>query len=156
MPNSEVWSATFEHLHDDKGVVHEDPRKKDPVLVKHVTRCKLSRKGNGFSVIGVALCSLRDEYDWRYGIKNSLQRALAAAGLCEEITEKEGRLHIQSNKHYKQHDFMPLKPEYQIAIKSFFDELPIKDYAPHIRIGEVVDGSIPPQNMTGLAYTGMD
>lgn len=74
------WLAHFDHLHDStKGIeqtfVDEHDR---PIItkVKHVTLCSLRNTLSGETFEGVANCSMKDEYDWRKGVKMALSMAV--------------------------------------------------------------------------------
>ncbi len=56
-----------------------------PIELRHVTTCILSTRADGtpWEVVGtgVSKCSVKDKYNWRKGIKDSLERAIADAGI---------------------------------------------------------------------------
>jgi hypothetical protein len=151
----QLWIARFDHQHDDKKGVWYQPKPGDPkgLRVKHITRCKLSHKGKqAIFVTGMSPCSLKDEYDWRFGIRRAFQKALERAGFCEFI-EADGHETIK-----------PLKAQYAEAMKSFFTEMKIKDYWPHNGrkpiAGEVVDENgrllLPAETKNGTYHLGAD
>ena len=79
------WLAHFSHRHDSKGLPYEFRDRNDrPITtkVKHVTTCTLSNllQNNPFTVEGEAFCSMKDQYDWKKGIKGALVRTLENMG----------------------------------------------------------------------------
>lgn len=132
-----AWIATFHHRHDEGGFAFLHPRTGKTSTVQHVTECRLAGEDGKFAIVGFSLCSKRDKYNWQLGINRSLKDALSRAGLCELDNYGEATA---------------LKPEYGIAMSSFYTELKVKDYAPHNLAGNMT----PTANRQGLAYAGCD
>lgn len=104
--DGKTWLAKFKHQHAEKGAVMG----REPIPVKHLTICELSwKRPSGVTVVGESRCSVKDTYQWRFGLKQSLIRALHNAGISQE------------------HD----KARYGLILKKFFEALRIKDYWPH-------------------------
>lgn len=70
----QTWVAQFAHHHGRFRHVPTGTRG------KHITTCQLGVKRQLGYVAGEAICSLKDPYDWRVGLKLSLERALAMLG----------------------------------------------------------------------------
>lgn len=106
--NGKTYLATFAHQHCeeskdpmDKVYVDEGPgnfrmvkRVIKPLVVpsklgkmklRHITTCTL-REGATEVGMGMARCHVKDDYDWKKGIKASLRMAIAGAGLPEGPT----------------------------------------------------------------------
>lgn len=168
MPSQDSdWVVTFSHQHDStKGVEYVDAIEgSKPVRVQHITTAKLSSTNDLSKWIkGVSLTSLKDEYDWRLGLKKAFQRCLAKLGYCQEVRNKEGVLIPVANRpgehtFYAYQDFIPRSEEYGEAMASFYRELPIRGYAPFVvKEGVVVvePSDAPAETRNGTAHCGMD
>jgi hypothetical protein len=64
------------------------PSPEGEIKLRHITSCSLSTSADGkeWAVVGAgnSYCSIRDKYRWRKGIKESLRRAITAAGIENE------------------------------------------------------------------------
>jgi len=64
------------------------------VKARHLTKCVLFRKGKGSAYdpigFGTSRCSVKDDYDWRLGIKTSLRRAITASRVIDPTLPSEG------------------------------------------------------------------
>ena len=78
------FEAQFSHYHSGHGVDVRTVGREGSIKVKHLTICVLSEKGSPKAALGEAACSLKDTYNWRYGIKLSLERALEVIGVSRE------------------------------------------------------------------------
>jgi hypothetical protein len=123
----QLWQATFHHSHnDEKGI--ETLIDGKWVRGRHITECILSIVGKTTGAVSAtSLCSMKDQYNWKKGLKQSLMRAFEKAGI-HAGTEEFGDM-----------------------MANFYRELPIKAYPPHVAAVE-----IPPENRAGLGYAGMD
>ena len=160
-----TWLASFQHLHSDLGLTDG----LTGLVVRHVTLCQLSYKGQHPYLVGESRCSLKDTYDWRKGLKVSLIRALSVAGIWPRTGvdlkfdipgrgDSDGRLFGE-------------------CLRSFFDEINWRSYPPHVPEGTLVDvveavvegalptikgflpsprltGTTPEANQHGLGYVG--
>jgi hypothetical protein len=143
------WEARFTHQHnEDDGIpVFVNERM---TSVQHVTTCHLSLRDDKNVVVGRSMCSLKDKYNWKHGIKFALADSLQTLGLCKISRNAKGNKIIT-----------PLSPMYWQMVQSFFAEMKVMAYAPHIQpVDGVVDavlvGEVPAENQMGLAHTGMD
>ena len=161
-----TMTATFQHIHDERGVI--DATSANGLKVKHVTLCRLN---DGKMILrGESKCSMKDTYQWRFGVRQAFIRALAAGG----VTPQSGNRKL-----------------YGECMEAFFTELRKKSYAPHtppspasmamtlpIRDGQVIHpepvlqmhggillkfiptprltGHTPIYNQHGLGYCGVD
>lgn len=153
--NSNTWIAKFIHNHtktDDQGnpigITHVLHGK--AVLGQHLTTCVLSYKNGGPQLRGFSLCSFSDAYNWKKGIKQSLQRALAKGGFCREVLESYDEVVDGEVRTVKKGTFLPLRSEYGEVMRAFYRELPIKKYSVDAQV------TIPLQNQHGLGYAGAD
>lgn len=111
-----TWIARFVHSHNEvEGIIHRLDDGKF-ITVKHLTQCKLGYVGSTTFLNGFSMCSMKDEYNWRIGLKRSLQKALERGGFCK--VGKDGKVEV-------------LRPAYGEILAAFYHELPIKDYYPH-------------------------
>lgn len=110
-----TWFATFAHLHSEAGLPVTEK-----MLVKHLTTCSLIIPGT-LATFGTAPCSMKDDYNWQKGINLSLKRALAAAGFATE-SKMDGKVL-----------FTDTTSNWSEALHSFYHELKIKAYPPHIK-----------------------
>ena len=75
--DSEEWSAEFYHEHAPEGEYLLSDTKK----LRHTTLCEVIKAGDTGISIGQSFCSIRDDYQWRKGIKLSFERALEVRGI---------------------------------------------------------------------------
>ncbi len=76
-----LYEAVFHHFHS-----HGELKvlTGNNMEVKHLNICTLGEKGGSKAALGEAACSLKDKYDWRYGVKLSLHRALEVIGVSPD------------------------------------------------------------------------
>src|SRR3990167_3467078 len=80
-----TWVAKFIHAHNEKdGILHCVDNQGTMVRGKHLTTCQLSVKGAVVFASGYSLCSMKETYQWQFGIKQAFNRALCKAGFARE------------------------------------------------------------------------
>lgn len=133
--DGKMWVAEFSHLHDEKEGVHLSTGVHGKYArVQHITTCKLFHKDKpSIFVRGISPCSLKDTYDWRYGIERSFQKCLEKLKMCvieqKEPTDKAGKV-IGPPREVVE----PLKEDYGFMMRNFFFEQRIKAYPPHTNL----------------------
>ena len=86
--DNRTYAASFSHVHNDPPSVMGYPGVKGKI--RHVTLCYLTKDETGIHRRigeGRAICYHQDAYNWRTGIKMSLERALTDAGIAENGKE---------------------------------------------------------------------
>ena len=102
--DGEEWRAVFKHEHA-RNPWHPliVPSDKGSVKLTHVTTCLLGKVGDYGLSAGDAKCSVKDDYDWRKGVKMSFERALYVRGITRQGDRaKYGRFMGEFFKEMKQ------------------------------------------------------
>lgn len=121
--NGEKWIAAFEHMHAKTVVAKGGKVIVKPVAtttglkLKHVTVCNLYRLNSTGEPEGhgVAHCSVRDEYNWRKGVKMAFSRALDS--MTKDV------LHLKEDAAQKVREHWVYGPLSKPFVHSFFVEM---------------------------------
>lgn len=134
-----TYEAKFSHQHAsrDEKTGKERPYMDGTLGVQHVTTCRLYRKGDSTQFVsGRSRCSMKDTYDWRYGLKCALTRAIERTKLIigewkhptvDGVEDKTSRLVFVPDE--------DTSAVYARWMGSFYTELPLKNYWPHVTPG---------------------